>query len=239
MSRRIFSTKTDPRIAMAVYCLGKLEELARTGKIPGVKKKDTIKLLERLSSVLLKMRESGYSKKALLSSQLFKSYTQMLSNLISRLGVNWYRVAKRKDEYTAKLLRFVIFNIRTLGTRLKKAPDGFFASATKIRFVKIIKKEPHPKNPKYKIYHVTDWEVEYEVISDDELNVGDVVLFAHMPPKNIDGIYSEGVFLKDEKGELIRGTDDDVGSTPVTFPESVEKTVGTELKKLLEDAFLI
>lgn len=239
MPQRRFDTASDPRIAFAIWSLGKLEELARAGKIPGARKEDVVKLLERLGSVLLKIRTSGYSKPALLSSQLFHSYNSLLSTLISRLGERWFAIAKRKDEKTAKLLRFVLFNLRTLGTRLKKLPDGYFASATKIRFVRVMDVKPHPRDPKLKVYTVTDWEMIYDVVSDLDLKKGDVVLFAHMPPQHIGCVWSEGEFLLDENGEPIRGLPEDVGVTPQEIPESVEKQIGTKIKRLLEEAFLI
>ncbi|MHA1589255.1 MAG: hypothetical protein ACTSVA_01440 [Candidatus Njordarchaeales archaeon] len=237
--KRSFDPRSDLRLAMAVYAVDVLDSLARDGKIPGIRKQEAVELLERISSCINKMRESTMSKHMLLISNLFRGFNNLLSTFISRLGINWYRVAKMKDDYTAKLLRFAIFNLRSLGTRLKKYPDGSPLGTVKISFVRVLEAKKHPRDPKYKIAKVTDMEMIYEVITDADIQEKSVVLFAHTPPIRVKGFVSEGVILKDDNGNVITGSDEDIGQSPTELPESVEKQIGDIVIKLLEEEFLI
>ncbi|MHA1617596.1 MAG: hypothetical protein ACTSX9_09870 [Candidatus Njordarchaeales archaeon] len=234
-----FNPKNDYRLAMAVYAIDVLDSLARDGKIPGIRKQEAIELLEKISSCVNKMRESTMSKHMLLISNLFRGFNNLLSTFISRLGVNWYRVAKMKDDYTAKLLRFAIFNLRSLGTRLKKFPDNSPVGTVKISYVRVLQVKPHPKDPKYKIAKVTDMEMIYEVVTDADIEEKSVVLFAHTPPLRVKGAVSEGIILKDDEGKVITGSDEDIGQTPTELPENAKKQIEEIVIKLLEEEFLI
>jgi len=239
MISKSFNAKSDIRLAMAIYSINILDNLARDGKIPGIRKNEALQLLEKISSCVMKMRESTLSKHMLLMSNLFRGFNNHLSTFISRLGVNWYRIAKAKDPYNAKLLRFAIFNLRSLGNRLKKCSDDDPISAVKVRYVRVLEQKKHPRNKKYNVLKVTDMEMTYEVVTQDNIEEKAVILFAHTFPENIDGVISEGIFLKDENGELIRGTAEDIGQRPINVPESAKKQIEERVIKVLKDEFLI
>lgn len=239
MQKPTFNTKKDYRLAMAIYAIDNLDSLARDGKIPGLKKEEATELLEKLSSCITKMRESSMSKNLLLVSNLFRGFNNVLSTFISKLGINWYRIARMKDDYTAKLLRFSIFNLRSLGSRLKKAPDDNPIGAVKISYVRVLEVKKHPKKRKYKILKVTDMEMIYEVITDLDIKEKEVVLFAHTPPIRMNGLVSEGMILTDESGEPIKGTDENIGQTPTKLPPTAEKTLSDLIIKILEEEFII
>lgn len=234
-----FNAQTDYRLAMAVYDVDILYKLASDGKIPGIRKNEALELLEKMSSCINKMRESTMSKKQILTSNLFRTFNNLLSTFISRLGINWYRIAKMKDDYTAKLLRFAIFNLRSLGNRLKRYSDDDPAGAVKIVYVRVLEVKKHPRNPKYKIAKVTDMEMIYEAITDLDLEEKSVVLFAHTPPFVVHGLVSEGLILKDENGNPIIGNDENVGQIPSEVPENAKKEIAEKVVKLLEEEFLI
>ena len=224
---------------MAIYAIDSLDSLARDGKIPGIRKNEALELLEKLSSCITKMRESTMSKHLLLMSNLFRGFNNLLSTFISRLGINWYKIAKMKDDYTAKLLRFSIFNLRSLGNRLKKTPDNSPIGAVKISFVRVLEVKRHPRNSKYKILKVTDMEMIYEVVTDLDVKEKEIVLFAHTPPINVNGFISEGFILKDENGEPIRGSDEDIGQMPDSIPKSAREHLSEYIVKILEEEFII
>jgi len=228
MPRR-FDTRTDARILMALVSLESLDELTKTGKVPGIRKSDAIQILERLTSCLNKIRDSRMSKHELLYSGLFRAYNNLLSNYISSMGTKWYQIAKSKDDYNAKFLRFVLLNLRSLGSRLKKTPDGSLLGAFNIVFVRILDKKDYPRNKELKIYNCTDLECIYEVASDYDIEKNDVVAFAHTWPIKKNGFWSEGIFLRDKECKLFYAEPDLVGSR-VSFDELCE-----EDKKKLED----
>jgi len=232
MSRRKFDTQTDARILMALAMLEKLDELTKMGKVPGIKKDEAIQILERLTSTLNKIRESRMSKHELLFSGLFRAYNNMLSSYISAMGTKWYQIAKTRDNYTAKLLRFVLLNLRSLGSRIKKTEDGALLGALNILFVRILEKTPLRGSKGVYVYKCTDLECVYEVASSYDLERGDVVAFAHTPPIKVDGFWSEGLFLRGKNGDLLKGTSEHVGSR-IPFGEIYE-----EDRKKLEEIVL-
>ncbi|MGQ4892609.1 MAG: hypothetical protein ACP6IP_08990 [Candidatus Njordarchaeia archaeon] len=234
-----FRAKADLRLAMAIYCLDILDKLASEGQIPGIRKNEAIQLLEKISSCVSKMREWTKPKKFLLVSNYFRGYNNLLSTFISRLGVNWFRVAKKKNDYTAKLLRFAIFNLRSLGSRLKKCPDDSPASAVKIRYVRVLELRPHPRDKNLHIAKVTDMEMIYEVVVDEPLEEKSVVIFAHLPPKKVKGFVSEGMVLKDEEGNYITADEELIGQRPSEIPKNAEEEIGKIVTTLLEEEFLI
>ncbi len=239
ISRRTFDPKKDYRLAMAIYAVDILDNLARDGKIPGIRKNEAIELLEKISSCITKMRESAMSKHLLLTSNLFRGFNNLLSTFISRLGMNWYKVAKMKDDYVAKLLRFAIFNLRSLGNRLKKYPDDSPIGVVKISYVRILEVKKYPRNPKVKILKVTDMEMIYEVATTLDIKEKEVVLFAHTPPIKVNGFISEGIILTNENGEPIRGNEESIGQIPSEIPRNIENQLYDHVIKPLEEEFLI
>ena len=234
-----FKAKADLRLAMAVYCLDILDKLASEGQIPGIRKNEAIQLLEKISSCVSKMREWTKPKKFLLVSNYFRGYNNLLSTFISRLGINWFKVAKRKNDYTAKLLRFAIFNLRSLGSRLKKCPDDNPASAVKIRYVRVLETLKHPRDKNLYIAKVTDMEMIYEIVVDKPIEEKKVVIFAHLPPRKIKGFVSEGIILKDENGEYITADEELIGQRPSEIPKNAIDEIGEIVNTLLEEEFLI
>jgi len=238
-SKSSFNPRKDYRLAMAIYAIDNLDSLTRDGKIPGIRKSEALELLEKLSSCITKMRESTMSKHLLLMSNLFRGFNNLLSTFISRLGVNWYKIAKMKDDYTAKLLRFSIFNLRSLGNRLKKMPDNSPIGAVKISYVRVLEVKKHPRNPKHRLLKVTDMEMIYEVVTDLDIKEKEVILFAHTPPIKVNGLTSEGIILTDDEGNPVKGTDEEIGQTPDNIPESAKKQLSEHLVKLLEEELII
>ncbi len=225
---RRFDTRTDARILMALVSLENLDELTKSGKVPGIRKSDAIQILERLTSCLNKIRDSRMSKHELLYSGLFRAYNNLLSNYISSMGTKWYQIAKSRDDFNAKFLRFVLLNLRSLGSRLKKTPDGSLLGAFNIVYVRILDKKQYPLNKEIAIYNCTDLECIYEVASKYDLEKNDVVAFVHTWPLKINGFWSEGMFLRNKECKLFLVEADLVGSR-VLFDEICE-----EDKKKLE-----
>jgi len=216
---------------MALVSLENLDELTKSGKVPGIRKADAIQILERLTSCLNKIRDSRMPKNELLYSGLFRAYNNLLSNYISSMGTKWFQIAKSKDDYNAKFLRFVLLNLRSLGSRLKKTADGYLLGAFNIVFVRILDVKEHPLNKDLAIYYCTDLECIYEVVSSYKLSKNDVVAFVHTWPLKIDGFWSEGMFLRNRECEIYRADQEFVGSR-VPFDELCEE----DRKKLEEMA---
>ncbi len=217
-----FDTWTDARILMAIAMLEKLDELTKLGKVPGIRKADAIQILERLTSCLNKIRDSRMPKHELLFSGLFRAYNNLLSSYISAMGTKWFQIAKSKDDYTAKLLRFILLNLRSLGSRLKKTQDGSMLGALSIVYVRILEKKEYPLNRRIKIYKCTDLECIYEVASEYDLEKNDVVAFAHTWPLKVDNFWSEGIFLRNKECEIFKADAELVGSR-VSFDELCEE----------------
>lgn len=234
-----FSPKKDYRLALAVWATNQLSDLEKQGSIPGIKKRDGLKILEKIDSCLLNLRESDYSKQQLLQSPVFGGFSDLLSTFMSKLGNNWFRIAKMKDPYKAKLLRFGLFNLRSLGVRLRKAEDNIPASAVRIRCSRILEVKDLPKKEKISAT-ATDMEIRYDAVAEkrDNIKPGAVYLLSHLPPKRIDGFISEGIFLKNDDA-LLKGDPGSVGKRPPNFPEHALETTNNVIKKLLEENFLI
>lgn len=225
---------------MAVWATNKLNDLEKKGEIPGIRKREGLKILEKMNSCLLNIRESNFSKQQLLQSPAFGGFSDLLSTFMSKLGRNWFRIAKMKDEYTAKFLRFSIFNLRSLGMRLKKAANGVPANAVRIRFARILGTEDlSSSDPKVYGVKATDMDIKYEItVQDNDVKPGDILLFSHLPPKRVYGWISEGSPLK-KAGELITGKGEDIGKRPPTIPKEALRKTNKRVQDLLEEAFLI
>ena len=237
-ARPLFKARQDYRLALAMYCLEVLDRLATEGQIPGIKKDEAIQLLEKITSCVSKMREWTRPKKFLLVSNHFRAYNNLLSTFISRLGINWFRIAKRKNDYNAKLLRFAIFNLRSLGSRLKKCGDDDPAGAVKIVYVRVLQIKPHPLDQKLRIALVTDMEMTYEVVVDTKLQEKSIVAFAHLPPRKVKGFVSEGIIIKDEEGNYITASEDVLGQRPQEIPENARKEIASVIEEIIEDYLL-
>lgn len=212
MGKRKFDTRTDARILMALALLEQLDSLTKMSKVPGIRKSDATQILERLTSILNKIRDSRMPKHELLFSGLFRAYNNLLSSYISAMGTKWFRIAKSKDDHNAKLLRFILLNLRSLGSRLKKTEDGILLGAFNVVFVKILDKKSHPYDKSLDIYNCTDLECIYEVASNYDLNKNDAVAFVHTWPIESKGFWSEGMFLRNKECELFLVSSDVVGS---------------------------
>lgn len=232
MGRSKFDTQTDPRILMALSLLEKLDELTKMGRVPGIKKAEAIQILERLISTLNKIRESKMSKNELLFSGLFRAYNTMLSNYISAMGTRWYQIAKSRDDRNAKLLRFILLNLRSLGSRLKKTEDGSLLGAFNIVYVRVLEKKQSRLAKGVYIYKCTDLECIYEVASEYNLEKNDVVGFVNTWPIRVGNFWSEGMFLRGKDCTILKGTPEQVGSR-IPFSEICE-----EDKKKLEEMVL-
>ncbi len=229
-----FNTQTDPRILMALASLESLDELTKAGKVPGIRKSEAIQTLERLTSCLNKIRDSRMPKKELLYSGLFRAYNNLLASYMSNMGTKWYQIAKSRDDYNAKFLRFVLLNLKSLGSRLKKTPDGYLLGALNIVFTRILDKRPHPRNKNIKIYNCTDLECIYEVASEYNLDKNDIVAFAHTWPINIDGFWSEGLFLRNKDCEIYRVDNAELVGNRVSFDELCPEDI-KRLEKMIDE----
>jgi len=237
-AKPLFRARQDYRLALAMYCLEVLDKLATEGQIPGIKKDEAIQLLEKITSCVSKMREWTRPKKFLLVSNHFRAYNNLLSTFISRLGINWFRIAKRKNDYNAKLLRFAIFNLRSLGSRLKKCGDGDPAGAVKIVYVRILEIKPHPIDKNLKIAYVTDMEMTYEVVVDGDLKEKTIVAFDHLPPRKVKRFVSEGIIIKDENGNYLTDNEEVLGQRPQEIPENARKEIASVVEEIIEDYLL-
>lgn len=235
-----FTPQEDYRLAMAVWAINKLNDLEKKGEIPGIRKREGLKILEKMDSCLLNIRESNFSKQQLLRSSAFGGFSDLLSTFMSKLGRNWFRIAKMKDEFTAKLLRFSIFNLRSLGMRLKKARNEIPANAVRIRFARILDvKDLSSSDSKIHGVNATDMDIKYEItVQDNDVTPGDILLFSHLPPKRVHGWISEGIPLKKDD-DLIKGKGEDIGKRPSNIPKKALRETNKRVRDLLEEAFLI
>lgn len=236
-----FSPKKDYRLALAVWATNQLSDLEKKGAIPGIRKREGLKILEKIDSCLLNLRESDFSKQQLLQSPAFGGFSDLFSTFMSKLGNNWFRIAKMKDPHDAKLLRFSLFNLRSLGLKLRKGEDNVPASAVRIRCSRVLEISPLPSSEigKQKV-KATDMEIKYDIVAEKNFDIspGDIYIISHLPPKRIEGFVSEGLLLKTD-GELLEGDGGDVGKRPTTIPAEALEETNKVVKNLLEESFLI
>jgi len=82
-------------------------------------------------------------------------------------------------------------------------------------YVKVVNVENHPKSQNLLIVWVTDGLETYEIVTNDQtVKRGDVLPLAFLPPKNILGVISEGMFVGGREG-IKRVSEGLVGSKPV------------------------
>lgn len=235
-----FSPKNDYRLALAVWSTNQLSDLEKKGGIPGIRKREGLKILEKIDSCLLNLREADYSKQQLLRSPVFGGFSDLLSTFMSKLGSNWYSIAKMKDPYQAKLLRFGLFNLRSLGIRLRKGEDNTPASAVRIRNSRILDVEELPNSENFVKATATDMEIKYDVVTrkDNDIKPGDAYIISHLPPKRMDALVSEGFFLK-KGGKMLEGDEASVGKRPSNLPEEALEETNKVVTDLLKESFLI
>ncbi|NIU83828.1 MAG: hypothetical protein GWN31_15225 [Candidatus Thorarchaeota archaeon] len=237
---RNFSPEKDYRLALAVWATNQLSDLEKKGGIPGVRKREGLKILEKMDSCLLNLRESNFSKQQLLQSPAFAGFSDLLSTFMSKLGNNWFRIAYMKDPYAAKLLRFGLFNLRSLGIRLRKADDEAPASAVRIRCSRILKIEDLKGLDEYFAVSATDMEIKYDLAIKKSYNVkqGDTYVLSHLPPKKIGQLVSEAIFLR-KSDTLLKGTPGNIGKRPSEIPEEALGETNERVIDLLEKNFLL
>ena len=203
-----FDTGNDPRFKFLEKYTEELFNLAKSKKIPGIRKEDLLKDLEKLNKLAKNLRWSYMPKEQLRESDIMKEFISTAEYLWKKLESNLKEI-EQKEPMFSKKLENLLEHILTLPERLNLPDEP--TSAVEVYYVKIISKEKHPKAAKLWITYVTNGKRNFRVVTNDpEVKPKDIVPMAYLPPKEFMGVISEGMFvgrdgIKREKEESLIG----------------------------------
>ncbi len=225
-----FDTSNDPRIVFSINVLEHAIKLIKSRKISKLRKLNMIDRLNELLKIMNQVRYMYLPKTELVKSDSFINLINKAKELYSEfMGI--YRELVKDNEFIIKWLRFTLRVIVSLEHRLLNYPDKP-SSAVEINFVKVLSVIKHPKANKLWVTSVTNGEEKFDVITNDSsVKSNEVLLVAFLPPKEFSGITSEGMFLG--SNGITRGSDKDVGSTPL-LSDAEEKKIISEIYNYLK-----
>ncbi len=228
MSDEYFDTGNDPRIIFSINVLNKALSLAKSQKIGVLRKINIDARLNELINLLNQIRYMYLPKEDLVQSEQFLKMMKIAKNTYFDL-MSSYRDLIKSNEYVVKWIRFALRNALSLKDRLVSYPDKP-SSAVESCFVKVLSILKHPKAEKLFLASVTDGDEKFDIITNDKsVKSNEVLLLSFLPPKEFNGITSEGMFIG--PNGIRRGSENDIGARP--------ELSDTEEKKILAEIFTL
>ncbi len=201
-------TARNPKILMAERCIKDLARLLTGLKGVG---RETSKLVNAMEAKILEIKysygELGGLKPLLseLNSHLLEFYNALGGNQwvskLRKIGVDNEKIAQ---------IKFAMNIIYNLEPRLKLPDDPAYAVDIRVGEIESVMK--HPNADKLKVCNVNVGKVITVVTNDLSVKPGEKVAVSLLPPANLRGVVSEGMFVGYGKG--VSRKDGHVGTLP-------------------------
>ena len=204
-----YDTSKDPRILFAEAVVKNIMDYFKSRKIQHVRREDFLKKLNNLCEIMKKIKWSYVSPRNIEERGLLDRLERELNEL---KGMVW-PVLDKQDDATRKLMKFLV---KTLGTLRERLVDQKLdiSNIVATSYVKVMNVEKHPKARNLFIAWVTDGSETYEIVTNDPtVKRGEVLPLAFLPPKDLLGVISEGMFIGGKK-RIRRVSEELVGQQP-------------------------
>ncbi len=215
-------TASDTRILMAERCVKDMRNMLSSMK--GVPK-DAPKIVGSMEAKLMEIKYS-YAEVDEMKGML-EELNSLLMHLYQILGgEEWARKLRSVgvDEERIARIKFCMNIIYNLGPRLKLPGDAAYAVDVRIGEVESVIK--HPNADKLKVCNVNVGKMITVVTNDMSVKAGDRIAVALLPPAELRGVVSEGMFVG--AGEGVSRKEGEIGSIPELSEEeknSIRKEV--------------
>ncbi len=218
----LMDTSSNPKILMAERCAKELKNMLMNSKGVG---KEPPKIAAEVEKKIVALK---YSYLDLESMQpMLQELKSLMLNLLNSLGGNeWSRKAKSMGMEEARIaqIRFCMNIIYNLDTRLRLPDDPAYAVDIRLGEVESVWK--HPNAEHLKVCNVNVGRLITVVTNDLSVKEGEKIPVALLPPVELRGIVSEGMFVG--AGEGVSRKEGNVGELPRLSEEelnSVRKEV--------------
>ncbi len=206
-------TSKDPRILVAERALKMLKRILEHPKY--IQRRERTEALEHLKEVereLMILKYSYMDKRDLINSEDMKKLKEAVMKVYKALGGEKFedlvmRNAKKEEREKARELiskiKFCLNVLYNLDWRIAMGKDGEIAHGVDIRVGKVLSVAKHPNADSLLVCNVDLGGKAITVVTNDlSVKEGDKVAVALLPPKNLRGIVSEGMFLGAGEGVL-------------------------------------
>ncbi len=188
-----FDTGNDPRLKFLEKYAEEIHNEGKSRKLPGVKKDELLRNLEKIVKLAKNIRWSYLAKEQLAESDQVKELIETVNILWEKLQKNIREIEEKEPIYAKKLVHLINI-IKTLPERIMLLDEP--VNAVDVYYVKIISKEKHPKADKLWVTYVTNGRKNYRVVTNDpNVKPKDIVPMAYLPPREFMGVISEGMFV--------------------------------------------
>jgi len=185
-----YDTSKDPRILFAEAVVKNVIDYFGSRKIQYVRREDFMKKLNNLCEIMRRIKWSYVSPQYIEKKGLLDDLNRELDELKNMV----WPVLDKQDDATRKLMKFLVKTLGTLRERLRQKLD--ISNIVTTTYVRVINVEKHLKAHNLFIAWVTDGSETYEIVTNDPtVKRGEVLPLAFLPPKDLLGIISEGMFI--------------------------------------------
>jgi len=239
----MFDTANDYRILLAEKAIELLKRILSSGRY--IQRQERIKALEELEKAekaLMTLKYSYMEKKDLVKSEYMLEIKNSAKGVLEALGGREWaeklleRVPKNEHEKLKEMIakiRFVLNILYNLDWRILAGKDGEMAHAVDIRVGKVIATSKHPNADKLLVCRVDLGGSSITVVTNDlRVKEDDRVAVALLPPRNLRGIISEGMFVGSGEG-VLKEVDGELGqwaNVPENALKETRNFVGEFLK---------
>ena len=219
-------TSTNPKILIVEKCARKLKNLLLNtkgfGREPG-------RIATEIEKKVITVKYSYLDYRSL--KPMLEELKSLLAELLKLLGgKEWVKLSKNRgvDEERIAKIRFCLNIIYNLDSRLRLPDD--LAYAVDIRLGRVESVWKHPNADNLKVCNVNVGRLITVVTNDLTVKEGDRIGVALLPPANLRGIVSEGMFIG--SGEGVTRKEGEIGEIPVLTGEEL-KSVRREVLNFL------
>jgi len=223
----MFDTVNDYRILCAEKAIEFLRKIFSSGRY--IQRQERIKAMQALESAqraLMIIKYSYMEKRDLVRSEYVQELKKCSEQILEALGGrDWAdklleRSQKNAHETVKEMIaqiRFCLNILYNLDWRLLSGKDGEIAHGVDIRVGKVLSVTRHPNANNLLVCRVDVGGAYITVVTNDlTIRKKDSVAVALLPPKNLRGIISEGMFLGSSEGVLknVRGNPGEWAEVP-------------------------
>lgn len=218
-------TSSDPRIVMAEKCSRELKNILLNSKGVG---KEPPKIAEEIEKKIIALKYS-YLDLESMKPMLEEIKSEMVKLLELLGGKEWTKKVKTRgmDEEKIARIKFCMNIIYNLDSRLKLPPDP--AYAVDIRLGKVESVWKHPNADNLKVCNVNVGRIITVVTNEQSVKEGDKIPVALLPPVELRGVVSEGMFIFSMQDRIRKG---EIGNLP-HLSEEEKNSVRKEVMKYL------
>ncbi len=220
------NTAEDSRILMAERCAEEMKNIFRNTKhMP----KEAVNIITEAEKKILEIKYSYAELDDL--TEYFEELKSIMKELLDALGgTEWSRTMRSKGVDAEKIakVKFGMNIIYNLDSRLRLPSDPAYAVDIRLGRVESVRR--HPNADRLKICNVNVGKMITVITNDLTVKEGDMIPVAMLPPADIRGVVSEGMFVG--AGEGVSRKNGKIGELPSLTDEELNSVRKEVLKYL-------